>query len=199
MHDMPHVTPSQTFKNQELACVDGKWNSILICVPGLMFLASLPSFWPRFLLWAYLPGPNTNIIPALTQIHCLYLFQFTRVSCFGLIYETWCVTRVTLMKSQMGQVGISRFQSDIWFSSWLSAGWAKQNKLSWSQVSNMLPIVSSEAGSRCRSGHNGAQGEAYFLVRISCLIHWLWPFHKRGMDETVTSVYRKGKGQETCT
>lgn len=79
-----------------------------------------------------------------------------------------------------------------------ATGWAKQNKLSWAQVSNVLTIVSPEAGSRCRSGHNGAQEEADFFVRISCLTHWLWPFHKRGMDETGTSVHRKGKGQKTC-
>lgn len=111
---------NQTFKNQELASMDGKPNSTFISLSGLVFPASLPSFWPRFLLQAYLPGLSTNIIPALTQIHCLYLFQLNSVFCFGLIYETWCVTKATLVKSQVGQAGIARSQSDIWLP-WLSA------------------------------------------------------------------------------
>lgn len=81
-----HVTdsPNQALENQELACENGILDSNLICVSGLVLPASLPNFWPRFLLWAYLSGPSTNIISALIQIHCLYLFQLTRVSCFGL-------------------------------------------------------------------------------------------------------------------
>lgn len=111
---------NQTLENQELDCADEELVSNLICVSGFMFPTSLPSFWPRFLLWAYLPGPSANIIPALTQIHCPYSFQLTRVSCFGLIYEIWYVTKATLVKSQVGQAGTARSQGDIQLS-WLSA------------------------------------------------------------------------------
>ena len=104
IHHMKQTYLNQTLENQELDCADEELVSILICVSGFMFPTSLPSFWPRFLLWAYLLGPSANIILALTQIHCSYLFQLTRVSCFGLIYETWCVTKATLGKSQVGQV-----------------------------------------------------------------------------------------------
>lgn len=181
---MPQTYLNQTFKNQELASMDGEPDSTFISVSGLMFPASLPSFWPRFLLQAYLPGLSTNIIPALTQIHCLYSFQLNSVFCFGLIYETWCVTKVTLVKSQVEQAGIARSQSDIRLP-WLSArhmGGPSRISFHGLKYPMCCPqwVLRQKVGADV--GYSGAQEGVDLLVSISCLPYWLWKTNQRGME-----------------
>lgn len=111
---------NQTFKNQELAGMDGKPDSTFISVSGLMFPASLPSFWPRFpssslFAWSKYkhnscsdPDHLLLLIPAQ---QCLLLWPH--------LWNLMCDQGIPV-RSQVGQAGIARSQSDIWLP-WLSA------------------------------------------------------------------------------
>lgn len=202
MRDVPHVTdaPQPDFQEPRPCLWERKVSPHFnLCIrtrvscQSAKLLTQIPPL-------NYLPGPSANIIPALTQIHGLYSSQLTRVSYFGLLYETWCVTKATLVKSQVGHAGIARPQSDIRLS-WLSAKHLSgPSRVSFHGLKYPACCPQGTLGQEAGAdvGRSGALEAALWSVRVAGLPHWLWPSHKRGMEETGTRVQGIGKRQRRC-